>query len=172
MPGAAAMSLIRFTSPSEQRRGAQLVLQYLGDIPAVQTALAQIEGEARLDDVSRALRENLLAWFGELREHARQLEDDLRYEKDMRQRYEEYVERQTKHPLADQLRVEGDAHASTAQKLHESESALSRTEETLDRERRAHAIEIHQLQIEIAELNRLVAKQHLKLQELTGIEPE
>ncbi|HRQ25193.1 MAG TPA: hypothetical protein PLF42_17325, partial [Anaerolineales bacterium] len=73
----------------------------------MQTALAQIEREARLDDVSRALRENLLAWFGELREHARQLEHDLRYEKDMRQRYEEYVERQTKHPLMNQLRAEG-----------------------------------------------------------------
>jgi DNA repair exonuclease SbcCD ATPase subunit len=172
MPGAAGVSPIRFHNPEEQRKGAQTVLRSLDKIPAIQTALAEIKRGAPLEQVSVRLHASLEIWLQEQQETAQRLENDLRHERTVLGSYKQLFQELKDNPLQKQLQAEIEAHGISTQRLQEAESALSRNEQTLARERREHAAELRQLQAEIAELNRLVAKQHLKLQELTGLEPE
>lgn len=166
------MSPIRFHNPEEQRKGAQLVLRSLSHIPAIQTALREIARELPIEQVSLRLGASLEKWLQEQQAARQRLEDDLRHERMVLDGYKNLFQELKDNPLLKQLEAEREAHAATTRRMQDAESALSRTEETLDRERRDHAAEIHQVQAEIAELNRLIAKQHLKLQELTGAEPE
>lgn len=160
--------MIRFHNPEEQRKGAQLVLRSLSHIPAIQTALAQIEREMPLDQVSQQLHTSLGRWLDEQQEVSERLKHELHQEREQHQWYEKHLQRLREDPVQNQLKAEREAHAATTERLQEVESILSRNEQALAHERRT----IRQLQDEIAELNRLIARQHLKLQELTGIEPE
>lgn len=160
--------MIRFHNPEEQRKGAQLVLRSLNHIPAIQTALGEIEHEVPIEQVSAGLSKSLGKWLDEQQEVSERLKHELHQEREQRQWYEKHLQRLQEHPLLKQLEAEREAHAATAQRLQDVESALSRNKQLFTHARST----IQELQDEIAELNRLVASQHLKLQELTGIEPE
>ncbi len=164
--------MIRFLNPAEQRKGAQTILRSLEHIPAIHEALIQIEREAPLEQISTSLRTSLEKWLEEQSATSERLKLDLHHEQDQRQWYEKHFQRLQEDPLQNQLKAAQEGQTSSAQRLADAESALARSEETLKRERRGHAREVQHLQAEIAELNRLIAKQHLKLQELTGAEPE
>jgi len=160
--------MIRFNSPSEQRKGAQIVLHSLEHIPAIREAIAQVEREVPLEQVSASLRISLERWLDEQNETSEQLKRELHQEREQRQWHEKHLQRLKEHPVQNQLKAEREAHASTTQRLQDAESALTRNKQLF-----AHARStIQELHDEIAELNRLIARQHLKLQELTGAEPE
>lgn len=160
--------MIRFHNPEEQRKGAQLVLRSLSHIPAIQNALAQIEREMPLDQISQQLHTSLGRWLDEQQEVSERLKHELHQEREQRQWYEKHLQRLREDPVQNQLEAEREAHTATKQQLQDVESALSRNKQLFTHARST----IQELQDEIAELNRLVASQHLKLQELTGIEPE
>lgn len=160
--------MIRFHNPEEQRKGAQLVLRSLRGIPAIQNALTQIEREMPLDQVSQQLHTSLEHWLQEQHEKSERLENDLRRERMSLDSYKNLFQELKDNPLLKQLEAEREAHAATKQQLQDVESALSRNKQLFTHARST----IQELQDEIAELNRLVASQHLKLQELTCIEPE
>lgn len=162
--------MIFFNAFSEQRKGAQCVLLSLGNIPAIQNALMQIERDVPLEQVSQQLRNSLEHWIQEQRKKGDALENELRHERMDLDGYKNLFEELKKNPLQCQLEAEREAHASTSQRVQDYQSALSQIQEALKREQDERANEVHQLRAELAELNRLVAKQHIKLQELTGID--
>lgn len=160
------MQFLKRPQPDHARDGARQVLAGMREIPAVQVALCKIESGIQLDSVALALGTSLRRWLNDQQERERQLIRELADERLQRINYESWYQEQKTAPLLQQLdkaRVEV-AEAQTRRKA--AEEARQRYLQALEQRR----LEIQQLQQQIVELNRVIARQHDKLQDLLGPE--
>lgn len=162
------MPIFKLISLSQQYEGARIVLQQLDDLPPVQTALQQISREAPLSQIAKTLRQNLIRYFQQQDERIQQLELGLRLQTEARQRLEEQVEGWYQDPLQKQISAAKAAAEQSSRSQQEIEKSLRVTEEVLERERQTHAQKVYSLNDEIVALNRLVASQYKRLEDLTG----
>lgn len=162
------MPIFKLNLTDQQLEGARIVLQELGDLSPVQIALQQIEREMPLSQIARTLRQNLLPFYQQQDVRIQQLQLDLRLQTQERQRLEEQAERWYLDPLQKQVTAAKKAEVQSSRSQQLIEKSLRTTEETLERERWTHSQQVHSLNDEIAALNRLIASQHKRLEDLTG----
>lgn len=162
------MPIFKLNLIEQQLEGARIVLQELGDLSPVQIALQQIEREMPLSQIARILRQNLLPFYQQQDVRIQQLQLDLRLQTQERQRLEEQAERWYLDPLQKQITAAKKTAAQSSRSQQLIEKSLQTTEDTLESERRTHAQQVQSLNDEIAALNRLVASQHKRLEDLTG----
>lgn len=152
-----------------QRQGAKLVLHELRSFEVVQTAIQQIDQGLPLEQVASTLGRQLEEAFTQLDKQIKQLQEDLAWQKSMRASLEERAEGWVRDPLQKQVSAAVVALEEKSRDVTELTDLLASTQSILDRERVQHKIEIVQLQGQIQELNRLVARQHNQLEQLTGV---
>lgn len=162
------MPIFKLISSDQQYEGAQIVLHELDDLSPVQTALQQIEREVPLSQIASTLRQNLLPFYQQQDGRIQQLELALRLQTEARQRLEGQVESWYHDPLQKQVSAAKAAAEQSSRSQQVTEKSLRVTAEILERERRTHAQKVHSLNDEIVALNRLVASQHKRLEDLTG----
>ena len=151
-----------------QRQGAKLILHRLDNFEAVQAAIQQIDQGVPLEQVASTLGRGLEDAFSQQEAQIKQLQDDLAWQKSMRASLEERSEGWIRDPLQKQITVAGRALEEKSREIVELADLLASTQSILDRERNQHKLGVTQLQMQIQELNRLVAKQHNQLESLTG----
>ena len=151
-----------------QRQGAKLILHGLHMFEAVQTALRQIDQGVSLEQIASTLGRGLEDAFSQQQKQIKQLQDDLAWQKSMRASLEERSEGWIRDPLQKQVSVAAVELREKSDQVLELTDLLTSVQEILDHERNQHKLEVAQLQGQIQELNRLVAKQHNQLEGLTG----
>ena len=162
------MSIFKLNLIDQQYEGARTILEQLDDLPPVQTALQQIEREVSLLQIAKTLRQSLLPFYQQQDQRIWQLQLELRLQTEARQRLEEQVQSWYHDPLQKQVSAAKAAAERCSRSQQATEKSLRVTEEILERERLTHAQKVHSLNEEIVGLNRLVASQHKRLEDLTG----
>ena len=152
-----------------QRRGAKLILHRLHTFEAVQTAIQQIDQGVSLEQIASTLGRQLEEAFTQEGTKIKQLQDDLAWQKNMRASLEERAEGWVRDPLQKQVTAAERALEEKSREVVELTDLLASTQSILDRERNQHRLEVRQLQTQTQELNRLVARQHNQLEQLTGV---
>ena len=152
----------------QQFEGARIVLRELADLSPVQTALQQIEREEPLSEIAKTLRQNLIPFYQKQDQLIQQLQLDLRRQNETCKRLEAQAQAWILDPLQRQITAANKAAEESARSRKVTEKTLQSTEEILERERRTHAQIVQSLNDEIKALNRLVASQHKRLEDLTG----
>lgn len=151
-----------------QRQGAKLILHRLHAFEAVQSALRQIDQGVSLEQIASTLGRGLEEAFTQQETRIKQLQDDLAWQKSMRGSLEERAEGWVRDPLQKQVLAAERALEEKSREVVELTDLLSSTQCILYRERNQHKLAVAQLGAQIQELNRLVARQHNQLEELTG----
>ena len=162
------MFIFKLNFIDQQFEGARIVLRELADLSPVQTALQQIEREVPLSEIAKTLRQNLLPFYQKQEQLLQQLQLDLRRQNETCKRLESQAQAWILDPLQRQITAANKAAEQSARSKKETEKTLQSTEEILERERRTHAQIVYSLNDEIKALNRLVASQHKRLEDLTG----
>jgi len=152
----------------QQFEGARIVLRELADLSPVHTALQQIEQEVPLSEIAKTLRQNLIPFYQKQDQLIQQLQLDLRRQNETCKRLEAQAQAWILDPLQRQITAANKAAEQSARSKKETEKTLQSTEEILERERRTHTQIVQSLNDEIKALNRLVASQHKRLEDLTG----
>lgn len=147
-----------------QRQGVRILLQGMRDLAPVQSALQSLEQDVPITDIARTLRAQCVPVLDQLQT----LEGELLWEKRQCETLQIQAERWYADPLHEQIAQAQSALENTSTQLQETQRALHTTQEILERERRAHQQEAQELREQVLELNRLVAKQHKRLEALTG----
>ena len=151
-----------------QRQGAKLILHRLHAFEAVQTALQQIDQGVPLEQIASKLGGQFENAFTQQATQIKQLQEELAWQKSMRASLEARAEGWIRDPLQKQISVAAVELKEKSKQVLELTDLLASVQEILDRERNQHKLEVAQLQGQIQELNRLVAKQHNQLESLTG----
>ena len=151
-----------------QRQGAKLILHKLDSFEAVQSAIRQIDQGTSLEQIASTLGRGLEDAFAQQETQIQQLQSELTWEKSMRASLEERSEGWVRDPLQKQITVAAVELREKSEQVLELTDLLASTQNILDRERIQHKLEVAQLERQIQELNRLVAKQHNQLEQLTG----
>jgi len=151
-----------------QRQGAKLILHRLLAFEAVQTALQQIDQGVPLEQIASKLGGQLENAFTQQETQIKKLQEDLAWQKSMRASLEERSEGWIRDPLQKQITVAAVELKQKSEQVIELTGLLDSTQSILDQERNQHKLEVAQLGTQIQELNRLVAKQHNQLEQLTG----
>ncbi len=162
------MPIFKLNFIDKQFEGARIVLRQLEDLSPVQTALQQIEGEVPLSEIAKTLRQNLLPFYQKQDQLIQQLQLDLRRQNETCKRLEEQAKEWILDPLQRQITAANKAAEQSAHSQEETEKSLQSIEKILERERRTHVQIVQSLNDEIKALNRLVAFQHKRLEDLTG----
>ncbi len=162
------MPIFKLILIDQQLEGARIVLRELEDLFPVQTALQQIEREVPLSEIAKSLRQNLLPFYQKQDQLIQQLQLDLRRQNETCKRFEEQAKEWILDPLQRQITAANKAAEQSACSQEETEKSLQSTVKILERERRTHMQIVQSLNDEIKALNRLVASQHKRLEDLTG----
>jgi chromosome segregation ATPase len=157
---------VRITVPDIERRGAIALLSACWQFMPAQAAVQLLESGQSPTAAGQALSHSLARQA----EHIQHLAEELAREKSQRELLEAQAERWYADPLQRQIIDAQHALDETNAQLQEAQARLQAAQEVLECERQAHAREVRQLQAQIHELNRLVASQHKRLEELTGSE--
>lgn len=147
-----------------QRQGVRILLQGMRDLAPVQSALQSLEQNVPITDIAHILRAQCAPVLDQLRT----LQGELLWEKRKCETLQIQAERWCADPLHNQIAQAQSALENTTAQLQETQRTLHTTQEILERERRAHQLEAQELREQVFELNRLVAKQHKRLEALTG----
>jgi hypothetical protein len=164
------MPIFKLILIDQQFEGARIVLRELADLSPVQTALQQIEREIPLSQVANTLRENLLPFYQQQDQRIQQLQLQLRLQTEERQRLENQLESWYLNPLQDQITAAKQAAEQSSCSQQKAEESLLSIKKILEREQPTHAQIVQSLNNEIKALNRLVASQHKRLEDLTGFD--
>ena len=155
---------VRITVPDIERRGAIALLSTCGQFMPAQAAVQLLESGQSPTAAGQALLHSL----AQQAEHIQRLAEELAREKSQRELLEAQAERWYADPLQRQVSDAQHALGETNAQLQETQASLQTAQETLEWERQVHAREVRQLQAQIHELNRLVASQYKRLEELIG----
>jgi hypothetical protein len=155
-------------SEEVERGGVQKFLQAMQPIPPVQVALRKFQGGTLLSDIAATLSAELVETFDQQKQQIAQLQREVLHKAGLCEDYQKRIQEWQQDPLLERL------EKAELELTEKSAEALSiRTELLLEqrkfeRERKAHELEVQELRGQVAELNRLVAKQHVQLSNLIG----
>jgi len=152
----------------DERNGAQKFLQAMQRIPLVQIALAQLQMGTPLPEIAAALSANLIETFDQQNQQIGRLQREVLHKTGLCEDYQKRAQEWRQNPLQERL-----ARAEQALDEKSGEALSFHTDLILgrhkfERERSAQAQEIQELRGRVAELNRLIAKQHGQLSNLIG----
>ena len=158
-----------FVNESEvERRGASALLSACKEFMPARSALELLNAGVSPSAAGQALA----SFFKQNTEHIQKLEDELRscqFERDSSKSLLASFYNDPDH--ARLLKAEQELKQQT-QRAERAEKSAEKNEtdlySTLERERKFHAEQMHALKQQVLELNRLVASQHKRLEELTG----
>lgn len=151
-----------------ERNGVQKFLQAMQLIPPVQIALRKVEGGALLSNIAAAFSAELIETFEKQNQQIVQLHREVLHKAGLCENYQMSLREFRQDPLQKRLeRAEQTLKEKTAEALS-SFTELMLEKRKFERERKALAQENQELRGRVAELNRLVAKQHGQLSNLIG----
>ena len=151
-----------------ERKGARLLLLNLRRLEAANAALQSLEQGTSLDEIGYTLCNNLEHAFTQQENRISQLQHDLASQKNLCESYQVRAEHWNADPIHKQVAAVEKAMQEKVQQVIDLSYSVTSLQEILDRERRLHAQELERLKRQITEQNRLIAKQHHQLEQLTG----
>lgn len=147
-----------------ERRGAVQLLHPCRDFSPVQIALQQLRSGISPETAGQALA----SFFKQQVERIEQLERELQFCQSEKSSWKDQLESYWADPLhkrLGQIRREFEEQRQRTERAEKNESELH---VTLERQHKLYEEQVHVLKQQVLELNRLVAKQHKRLAELTG----
>lgn len=151
-----------------ERKGARLLLLNLRKLEAANTALQSLDQGASLADVGYTLCNNLEHAFTQQENQISQLQRDLTSQKNLCESYQVRAEHWNANPIHKQVAAVEKAMQEKVQQVIDLSYSVTSLQQILDRERRQYAQEVERLKSQLVEQNRLIAKQHHQLEQLTG----
>jgi|GEM_PF-4708027 hypothetical protein len=155
-------------SEEVERSGVQKFLQAMQPIPPVQIALRLFQNGALLSDIAATLSAELVETFDQQNQQIAKLHREVLHKASLCEDYQKRIQELQQDPLLERLER---AELALTEKSVEALSAhteLFLEQRKFERERKAHELEVQELRGQVAELNRLVAKQHVQLSNLIG----
>jgi archaellum component FlaC len=155
-------------SEEVERSGVQKFLQAMQPIPPVQIALRLFQNGALLSDIAATLSAELVETFDQQNQQIAKLHREVLHKAGLCEDYQKRIQELQQDPLLERLER---AELALTEKSVEALSAhteLFLEQRKFERERKAHELEVQELRGQVAELNRLVAKQHVQLSNLIG----
>ena len=155
-------------SEEVERSGVQKFLQAMQPIPPVQIALRLFQNVALLSDIAATLSAELVETFDQQNQQIAKLHREVLHKAGLCEDYQKRIQEWRQDPLQEQLER---AEQALTQKSFEALSAhteLFLEQRKFERDRIDLAQEVQELRGQVAELNRLVAKQHVQLSNLIG----
>jgi len=151
-----------------ERKGARLLLLNLRKLEAANAALHSLEQRTSLDEIGYALSKNLEHAFTQQENRISQLQRDLAAQKNLCESYQVRAEHWNADPIHKQVAAVEKAMQEKSQQVIDLSYSVTSLQEILDRERHLHTQEVERLKGQLVEQNRLIAKQHHQLEQLTG----
>ena len=151
-----------------ERKGARLLLLKLRDIETASVALQNLDQGASLEDVGYILNVNLQSAFTDQDQRIGELQKNLAWQKNLCESYQARAEHWNADPIHKQVAAVEKAMQEKLQQVIDLSYSVTSLQEILDRERRQYAQEVERLNRQLVEQNRLIAKQHHQLEQLTG----
>ena len=151
-----------------ERKGARLLLLNLRKLEAANAALQSLDHGASLADIGYMLCNNLERAFTQQENQISQLQRDLASQKNLCESYQVRAEHWNADPIHKQVTAVEKALQEKVQQVIDLSYSVTSLQEILDRERRQYAQEVQRLKHQLVEQNRLIAKQHNQLEQLTG----
>ncbi len=152
-----------------KKQGAQLVLHELRGLEGVQTALQGMDRGMSLAEVGYVLHLNLQSVITQQQQRIGELERQLAQQKNLCASYQVRAEHWNADAIHKQVAAVEKAMQEKVQQVIDLSYSVTSLQEILDRERRQHTQEVEHLKSQLVEQNRLIAKQHHQLEQLTGV---
>lgn len=156
------------TTAELERKGARLLLLNLRKLEAANAALQSLDHGASLADVGYTLCNHLEHAFTQQENQISQFQRDLASQKSLCESYQVRAEHWNADPIHTQVAAVEKAMQEKVQQVIDLSYSVTSLQEILDRERRQYAQEVERLKGQLVEQNRLIAKQHHQLEQLTG----
>ena len=159
-----------FISEAEvERKGAAKLLAYCQSFAPAQIALQQLRSGIEPEQAGRTLA-SLLNEQAKQAEKIGQLESELQFCQIERNNWKGLMESHWANPVQEQLKKAQNALDEQTRRAERAEKSEQELRTILERERTFYPEQVRELKQRVAELNRLVASQHKRLEELTGPE--
>ncbi len=158
-----------FLKPEEsERSGVQKFLQAMQSIPPVQIALRHLQGGALLSDIGATLSAELVETFDQQNQQIIQLQREVSHKISLYEDNQKRIQEWQQDPLFERLERAEQALTEKSIEALSAHTELFLEQRKFERERKAQLQEVQELREQVAELNRLVAKQHVQLSNLIG----
>lgn len=157
------------TTAELERKGARLLLLKLRNFEAANIALQSLDQGTSLDEIGYGLCKNLEHAFTQQENRISQLQRDLASQKSLCASYQVRAEHWNADPIHKQVAAVEKTMQEKVQQVIDLSYSVTSLQQILDRERRQHTQEVERLNRQLVEQNRLIAKQHHQLEQLTGV---
>ncbi len=151
-----------------ERSGVQKFLQAMQPIPPVQVALRKFQGGALLSDIASTLSAELVETFDQQNQQIAKLHREVLHKVGLCEDYQKRIQEWRRDPLQERQERAEQALTEKSVEALSIHTELLLEQRKFERERKALTQEVQELRGQVAELNRLVAKQHVQLSNLIG----